>query len=230
MVIPIIVYNGKTPFDFINSIESLFPIIEETREFVQYFRKIVLDLTVLEPETIEEGSPSAGYCGGPCKLKMLLLALKYSRSLEVLSVLRKIIRISEEAQRIRKWECDYLEVVLLYLGTMVDESMDNQFRRIIAEEHSGGEKYMGTIADKLNRQERLKREKIEEELRKKDIELERKDTQLDKKEAELEKKDKQLYLIIQKMSEKGLDPQLIGEITGLNTEKIGRILRNHHSR
>ena len=147
-----------------------------------------------------------------------------------MSVLRKIIRISEEAQRIRKWEYDYLEIVLLCLGTMVDESMDNQFRRIIADEHSGGEKYMGTIADKLNRQERLKREKIEEELRKKDIELERKDTQLDKKEAELEKKDKQLYLIIQKMSEKGLDLQLIGEITGLNTEKIGRILRNHHSR
>lgn len=78
-----------------------------------------------------------------CKLKMLLLALKYCRSPEVLSVLRKIIRISEEAQRIRKWEYDYLEIVLLCLGTMVDESMDNQFRRIIADEHSGGEKYMG---------------------------------------------------------------------------------------
>ncbi|HON09982.1 MAG TPA: hypothetical protein PLE24_03880 [Chitinispirillaceae bacterium] len=74
---------------------------------------------------------------------MLLLALKYCRSPEVLSVLRKIIRISEEAQRIRKWEYDYLEIVLLCLGTMVDESMDNQFRRIIADEHSGGEKYMG---------------------------------------------------------------------------------------
>ncbi|HON09981.1 MAG TPA: hypothetical protein PLE24_03875 [Chitinispirillaceae bacterium] len=59
-----IVYNGKPSFDFINSIEPLFAIIEETREFVPDFRKIVLDLTVFEPETIEEGSPSAGYCGG----------------------------------------------------------------------------------------------------------------------------------------------------------------------
>lgn len=64
------------------------------------------------------------------------------------------------------------------------------------------------------------RERIENELRK----------EIENKDAELEKNDEQLYRIIRKMSKEGFDSQLIGEITGLNTEKIGRILRNHHSR
>jgi hypothetical protein len=60
----------------------------------------MLDLWFSNPEQIEDGSPSEAGVG---KLKMLLLALKYSRSPEILSVLPEIIRISiiVEGKKIR---------------------------------------------------------------------------------------------------------------------------------
>ena len=94
------------------------------------------------------------------KLKIFLMALKYSRSPEVLSVLRQIIRIAEKIKGVQRWEYDYLDVVLLYTGSVIDETLYEQYCRIIAQEHSGGEKYMGTIADKLRREEREKAERI----------------------------------------------------------------------
>jgi uncharacterized protein (DUF1786 family) len=95
---------------------------------------------------------------------------------------------------------------------------------------------MGTIADKLRREERLKRETIERELRKeieqkntelrhKDFELEKEKAELEKKETELEKKDEQLHQIIQLMLKKGVDPQSIRKIRSLSDEEIEQIIK-----
>lgn len=85
-----------------------------------------MDLWLFEPVQIEDGPPSIDeYCGSHGKLKVFLLALKYSRRLEVLSVLRRIIRIEEEVKEIQKWEHGYLDVVLLYLGSVIDEGCMN---------------------------------------------------------------------------------------------------------
>lgn len=237
VVIPIIIYHGKKRFNFINSLEPLYAIIEEIREFIPDFRKCFLNLAVTKPELIED---SPDHYRGRGKLKMLLLALKYSRTSEVLRVLPQIISISEKVQN---GEYDYLEVVLLYLGSVIDERLDDQFWRIIAREHSGGEKYMGTIADKLRRKERLEKERIEKELRKeieqKEIEIEekesvieqkesvieQKDTVITQKSAELESKDEQLRQIIQLMLKKGIDPRLIRKFGGLSNEKVEKIIR-----
>lgn len=237
VVIPIIIYHGKKRFNFINSLEPLYAIIEEIREFIPDFKKCFLNLAVTKPELIED---SPDHYRGRGKLKMLLLALKYSRTSEVLRVLPQIIRISEKVQN---GEYDYLEVVLLYLGSVIDERLDDQFWRIIAREHSGGEKYMGTIADKLRRKERLEKERIEKELRKeieqKEIEIEEKESVIEQKEsvieqkdtvitqktAELESKDEQLRQIIQLMLKKGIDPRLIRKFGGLSNEKVEKIIR-----
>lgn len=83
----------------------------------------MLDLWFLKLEQIEESPPSeADYCAGLGKLKVLLLALKYSRSPEIWSVLPQIIRISEEEQKAQNWEYNYLKVVLIYLASVIINS------------------------------------------------------------------------------------------------------------
>ena len=187
VVIPIIIYHGKAPCNFDNSIKPLFAIIEEIEEFVPDFRKCILDLSLFELENIEDS-----------KLKMLLLALKYSRRPDVLRVLPQIIRISEKVQNNLN-HYDYLKVVLTYLGSLINRSAIDEFWKIIVKEHIGGEAYMETIADALREEERLKRKKIEKEiivLRKeieqKSTELEQKSTELEQKSTELEQKSTEL--------------------------------------
>lgn len=212
VVIPIIVYNGNTPCNFANSVKKLFEIFKEIKRYVEDFRKCILDLSVFNPELIKDSPPSAAdYCGGHGKLIMMLLALKYSRSPDVLNVLPQIIRISE---KIPNGDYDYLKVVLLYLASAINKEFIDQFWKIVATEHSGGEVYMKTIADvfreeeRLKREEeRLKREKAEREnaelrkeikqkeamIERKAIELEEEHTELEQKDNELEKKNEQLY-------------------------------------
>jgi hypothetical protein len=234
LVIPIVVCHCNGICNFDNSMKEMVAIINGTEKMVPDFCFLKLDLWFLEPVQIEDGTD--GYWGGKGKLKVFLLALKHSRRPEVLSVLHRIIRIAEEARESQKWDYDYLDVVLLYLGSVIDENLYEQYCRIIAQEHSGGEKYMGTIADKLRREERLKRETIERELRKeieqkntelrhKDFELEKEKAELEKKETELEKKDEQLHQIIQLMLKKGVDPQSIRKIRSLSDEEIEQIIK-----
>jgi len=73
----------------------------------------MLDLSLFEPEQIEDGSPSDAGTG---KLKMLLLALKYSRSPEILSALPQIIRISKDVEGERY---DFLYVILTCLHSVI---------------------------------------------------------------------------------------------------------------
>jgi len=218
LVIPIVVCHCNRICIFNNSVKEMVAIIKGIEDVVPDFSFFKLDLWLFEPDKIKDG-----------KLKIFLMALKYSRSPEVLSALRQIIRKVEEVKEVKKEDYNYLDVVLLYLGSVIEESLYEQYCRIIALEHSGGEKYMGTIADKLRREERLKREKAERiatELRK---EIEQKDSEMEKKEEQLEKKDEQLYQMVKRMLEKGLDFQFIREITGLSIEKIEQIKKSIES-
>jgi predicted transposase YdaD len=161
-----------------------------------------LDLCFFDLEKIEDG-----------KLKIFLLALKYSRNPDLWRVLPWIIRRSEELQKDQKWQYDYLKVVLLYLMSVIKKKQIHRFKEIVSKEHSEGMGYMETIADAFREEERLKREKAERivaELRK----------EIKQKNSELEKKDEQL---VRRMLENGLDFQLIRKITGLSIEKIEQI-------
>jgi len=166
---------------------------------------------------------------------MLLLALKHSRSPDVLNVLPQIIRLSE---KIPNGDYDYLKVVLIYLASVINKGLTVQFWKIVAKEHSGGEVYMETIADLLREEERLKREKIERKLHK---EIEQKSIvykqKIEQKERVIEQKDtvikqisienkERLYHIIQRMLKKGMSWKTIREITGFSNEEIEQIIDN----
>jgi len=226
----------------------LFAILKEVKKYIPDFRSCILDLSVFKPELINDsplsvadcceglGPPSvAGYCGGRCKFKMLLLALKYSRSPDILRTLPQIIRISE---KIPGGDYDYLKVVLTYLASVIN---NDQFWKIVAKEHSGGEIYMETIADLLREEERLKREKIERTLRK-EIEqnkqkIEQKDTVIEQNKQKIEQKNavikqisienkERFYHIIQRMLKKGMSWKTIREITGFSNEEIEHIIND----
>ena len=222
-VIPIVISNCNGVCNFDNSVKEMVAIIEEGKEVVPDFHFYKLDLCFFDPEKIEDG-----------KLKIFLLALKYSRNPDLWRVLPWIIRRSEELQKDQKWQYDYLKVVLLYLMSVIKKKQIHRFKEIVSKEHSEGMGYMETIADAFREEERLKREKAERivaELRKeiklKDSELDKKVSVIEQKDTELEKKNEQLVKtkeqMVKRMLENGLDFQLIRKITGLSIEKIEQI-------
>lgn len=144
------------------------------------------------------------------------MALKYSRGPEVLSALPQIIRISEKVQKAQNSDYDYLKVVLLYIVSVINKGLTDRFWDIVAREHSGGEAYMKTIADVFREEERLKREKIERDLRK----------VIEQEKAKFEQEEELVHQIVRRMIKKGISMQSIQEITGLSNETVEKIIKN----
>jgi hypothetical protein len=178
-----------------------------------------LDLWFIELEQLEDS-----------KLKVLLLALKYSRGPEVLSALPQIIRISEKVQKAQNSDYDYLKVVLLYIVSVINKGLTDRFWDIVAREHSGGEAYMKTIADVFREEERLKREKIERDLRKvieqEKAKFEQEKAKFEQEEAKFEQEEELVHQIVRRMIKKGISMQSIQEITGLSNETVEKIIKN----
>ncbi len=239
LVLPIVICHSNRPCKFNNSITAMIAIIKGSEEVIPDFRFYMLDLWFFKPEQLEAPS-AADYCEGLGKLKMLLLALKYSRHPDILKVLPQIIKISEKVY-VGSDKYDYLKVVLTYLASVISRNLIDELWRIVAKEHKGGEVYMETIADAFRQEERLKREKVErevtslrKEIKQKDTELEQKDAVIEQKDAVIEQKDtvieqkdtelKQkdskfeqkegvVHQMVHRMIKKGISLQSIEEIT-----------------
>ncbi len=211
-VIPIVICHCNRPCNFDNSIKANIAIIEGSEKIIPDFSFLMLDLWFLEPEQFEDS-----------KLKVLLLALKYSGSPDVLNALPQIIRISEKVQSPQNSDYDYLKVLLLYLVSVINKGLTDRFWDIVAREHSGGEAYMKTIADVFREEERLKREKIERNLRK---EIEQKDSVIKQEMAKFKQEEELVHQIVRRLIKKGMSMQSIQEITGLSNETIEKIIKN----
>jgi hypothetical protein len=120
-VIPIVISNCNGVCNFDNSVKEMVAIIEEGKEVVPDFHFYKLDLCFFDPEKIEDG-----------KLKIFLLALKYSRNPDLWRVLPWIIRRSEELQKDQKWQYDYLKVVLLYLMSVIKKKQIHRFKCLLS--------------------------------------------------------------------------------------------------
>jgi predicted transposase/invertase (TIGR01784 family) len=217
VILSIIVYHGEKTWNVSNSMKPLFAIIEGTEEYVPDFRSEIIDLSGLSNVELSDN----------VELNALLMALKYSRSTEVFKVLPVIIRMFNS---LGEKEDDYLKVVLLYIGSLVEERKIGEFLKIIRVEHIDGVLYMKTIADALaekgRKEERKKSHQKEialhEELRQKETAL-REDAL--RKEAALREDAKKKIIALQeetvrRMLQKNMNIQLIHEITGLTIERI----------
>jgi hypothetical protein len=233
VILSIIVYHGENAWNVSNSMKPLFAIIEGAEEYVPDFRSEIIDLSGLSVEELSDN----------VQLKVFLMALKYSRSPEILKVLPVIIRMFNS---LGEKDDDYLKVVLLYIGSLVEERRIGEFLKIIRVEHIDGVLYMKTIADALaekgRKEEREKshqkeialQEEIEIERRKveeaalREEALQREATlreEAQKKEATLrEEAQKKVIALqeetVQRMLQKNMNVELIHEITGLTIERI----------
>ena len=217
-IIPIVVChcNGR-PCNMNNSMKDNIAILEGTDHVIPDFHFLMLDLSLFNPEQIEDGSPSDA---GKGKLKMLLLALKYSRSPEILSVLPQIIRISKDVEGKRY---DFLYVILTYLHSVIKGKLKKQFGEIVEREHKNGEAIMETIADSYRDEGRREKERELKELRKV---IKQKDTELKQEIAEISQDRELIHQIVLRMVQKGMSLQSIREITGLSNETIENISRH----
>ena len=84
------------------------------------------------------------------------MALKCSRSVEIFKVLPGIIRSFNSTG---KRDDDYLEEVLLYIGSLIVKNKVSEFLEIIEHEHIDGISYMESIADALREEGRRQGEK-----------------------------------------------------------------------
>jgi predicted transposase/invertase (TIGR01784 family) len=183
VILPVIVYHGKKPWNISNSIKPLFAISKETEKYVPDFESEIIDLSVLNDEEL----------GDQVELRAFLMALKYSRKPEILNVLPGIIRLFNS---LRKSNDDYLKEVLLYIGSLVGKSNVKEFLEIIEREHIGGVSYMQTIAEALSAEERKKSQKLRKEIRQKETVIRQKEMAL----REEKKKENTLHNVIQKKS------------------------------
>jgi hypothetical protein len=197
--------------------KPLFAIIEGTEEYVPDFRSEIIDLSGLSNVELSDN----------VEINAFLMALKYSRSIEVFKVLPVIIRMFNS---LGERDDDYLKVVLLYIGSLVEERRISEFFEIIRVEHIDGVLYMKTIADALaekgRKEERKKSHQKEIALREEALRKEaalREDAL--RKEAALREEAKKKVIAlqeetVQRMLQKNMYIELISEITGFTIEQI----------
>jgi len=225
LIIPIVIChcNGR-PCNMNNSMKDNIAILEGIDSIIPDFHFLMLDLSLFNLEQIEDGPPSDAGTG---KLKMLLLALKYSRSPEILSALPQIIRISKDVEGERY---DFLYVILTCLHSVIKGKLKRQFGEIVEREHKNGEAIMYTIADSYRDEGRREKERELKELRKaikqKDTELKHKDIELKQERAEIRQDRELMHQIVKRMAQKRISLQLIQEITGLKKEAIKKIIKS----
>jgi predicted transposase/invertase (TIGR01784 family) len=198
VVLSIIVYHGKDTWNISNSIKPLFAIIEGAEEYIPDFRSEVIDLSRLNDEML----------GDQIELKAFLIALKYSRSPDIFKILPEIIRLlNSESEK----NDDYLKVVLLYIGSVIEKSARCEFFEIIRLKHKNGVSYMETIADALR-----------EEGRKQERERIQIDADALRKEGEIKGEIK----IILEMLADGMSVEKIHKITNFTKEQIEEIQKH----
>jgi hypothetical protein len=239
VILPVIVYHGKKPWNISNSIKPLFAIIKETEKYVPDFQSEIINLSTLKDVQL----------GDQVELNAFLMALKYSRRPEILNVLPGIIR---SFRSLGRSDDDYLREVLLYLGLLISKNKAHEFLDIIEREHVDGVSYMKTIADALAEEERKKSRKIQTILRKEILQKERtirqnKATlrqnkavtrQIDmalreekKKELTLRRevsdaRENERKIIVKQLLQKKMSIEFIRETTGLTRKRIEEIKKN----
>lgn len=134
VIVPIIVYHGKKPWNIVNSTKPLFAIIKGTERHVPDFRSVIVDLNVLDIER----------CSHSVVLTAFLSALKYSGNPKLFTVPGPMVR---SFSGLENSETQYLAEVLLYLGAVIPKDKRDLFLEIIKREHRDGVTIMKTIAD-----------------------------------------------------------------------------------
>jgi hypothetical protein len=213
VVVSFIVYNGKEPWNISNSMKPLFAIIEGVEKYIPDFESVVIDLSLFDEQKVENNAA----------LKAMLMALKYSRSPKIFSMLPEIIRmLSERGER----ENEYLKVVLLYIGAVIPKERTDDFLEIIRQVYKDGAIYMefksvvdGLVEEGMQREREKLQEEFEEKM-KSEVEATREKMKNEVEATRVEEGHHKEIEIVQRMLKNNLDIELIHKITELPVEQI----------
>jgi len=190
-IIPLLIYHGEYPWKVDTNFISMFDIPESFKKYIPAFRFELSDVSHMPEEEIK----------GEVELRIVLTAFKYIFNPEIMSRLKNIFQLFRELPDKTKFN-EYLELLLLYLGSNIKDVKPDQLRDSVSEALEEGGAMMSTIWQQV--MEKGKEIGVKE------------GEEIGIKEGE-EKKSLRVAL---NCLIKGMDVQTIAEITDLPVERI----------
>lgn len=137
IIIPILIYHGAEKWRFKNSIIPLFEEIEKTKHYIPDFKSEILDISHFPDDKIK----------GEILLQIHFLLLKYIFKPELFEKLHEIFELLGTLSGKTK-ATEYLEVMMRYLVTSVDNKKTQELTIEIEKALKGRGDIMPTIAEK----------------------------------------------------------------------------------
>jgi len=136
VITPVVIHHGVKQWSSQNNFMKLFNHSETTSKYIPQFQYELYDLTVTPDENIK----------GILPLKIQMFLHKYIRSPKLLE---RFPLIADYIKDLDKQEnSDYLEVIVRYLSSTVDQRQFPQIREILVDKLKESDKVMATMADK----------------------------------------------------------------------------------
>ena len=182
-IIPLLIYHGESPFKVDTSFISMFDIPETLKKYIPTFDFELFDVSHMPEEKIK----------GEVELRIVLTTFKYIFHPEIMSRLKNILQMFREFSDKTKFN-EYLELLLIYLGSNIKNVNFDQLRDSVAEALEEGGAIMSSVF-----QEALDKGK-----------------EIGVKEGE----EKNKLKVVLNCLIKGMDIQTIAEITDVPLERI----------
>jgi predicted transposase/invertase (TIGR01784 family) len=138
VIIPLLIYHGEKSWGIDTSFISFFDIPETLRKYVPAFHFELYDISHMPEEDIR----------GVVELRIMLMALRYIFHPDILKELKKIFQLFRELEGKTKFN-EFLELLLIYIGSNVSNVKAEQLRESVAEALKEGGVIMGTVFQEL---------------------------------------------------------------------------------
>ena len=204
LILPLILYQGKSPWPFTTVMGHLFANIANMEAYIPEFKREVFEVVSLGDEQIT----------GNAMLQILLLAQKHVDSPIIATVLRKIMELYIHAT---PPECDrnFLESTVRYLFATTNRKRHGEIEAVLSEYARKGVVGVDSIADKLRHEgklEGLEQGKLE-----------------GLEQGKIEGLEQGKINVAKKMIQKGMSNREISELIDLKEDEVEMIRKKQRS-
>jgi predicted transposase/invertase (TIGR01784 family) len=133
-IIPMMIYHGEYPWKVDTNFISMFDIPDTMKKYIPTFSYELTDVSHMSEEEIK----------GEVELRIVLTAFRYIFNPEILSRLKDIFQLFRELPDKNKFN-QYLEALLIYLGSNIKDVKPEQLRDAVDEALAEGGAMMSTI-------------------------------------------------------------------------------------
>jgi predicted transposase/invertase (TIGR01784 family) len=205
-IIPLLVYHGEHPWKADTRFISMFDIPVALEKYIPAFNFELYDVSHLPEEQIK----------GDVELRITLMAFRYIFHPDILSRLKDIFKLFRELPDKSKFN-QYLEALLIYLGSNIKNVKPGQLRDAINEVLEEGGAIMSTVF-----QEVLKEGKEIGVKEGKEIGV-KEGKEIGMKEGRKDGAESKAKEMAKMLKENGVDIDLIAKSSGLSREEIEKL-------